>query len=149
MKLLFKKLRFITAAMLLLCVSLGFLGEIRASLTEAFDGPLSNPIHYTLAFNKITLAALLAIVLIFDFEIRFPSWGRRFARIFGVICVALSLAGFAFLIRQQVEAISYSWSFFVELYLFQAAYLMVSMLLVGKSYEKNVTPDNLKGENNA
>lgn len=149
MKLLFKNLRYVTAAILLLCVSFGFLGQVRASLTAGFDGPLSNPMQYAFVFNKIILAALLAIVLIFDFEIKLPFWGRRFLRIFGITCVGLSLAGFAFLIRQQIDMIGLGWSLYIELYLFQAAYLMVSLILLGKSYEKNVILDGLKGENNA
>ena len=146
----FKYLRFSTAALLMLTVVWIFLRNLQAQSAAGFDGPLSHYMSYTWAFNKITLASFLALVLTFDFKLILPSWGRRCLRILGLASVALSLLGLLYLTREMIFDRQYrdnNLSFlFAEFYLFQLAYFMVSCVALSKSFEPNLGPDILTDE---
>jgi len=146
----FRYLRVATAVSLLLCVALIFLRNIEAQLSAGFDGPFAHYMSYAFAFNKITLASFLALVLVFDFKIILPSWGRRCLRIIGLASVVLSLLGFVYLTQEVIFDIHYrnnSLGFlFVEFYLFQLAYLLISCVALSKSFTPNLNSDDLAGE---
>ena len=143
----FRYLRVATAVSLLLCVAFIFLRNIETQLSAGFDGPLAHYMSYTFAFNKITLASFLALVLVFDFKIVLPSWGRRCLRILGVAGVILSLLGFAYLTKDMLFSSQFRQNNFgalyFEFYLFQLAYLLVSCVALSKSFESNLTDDDL------
>ena len=150
MKKAFKYLRIATAILLMIIVTWVFLRNIQAQSSAMLDGPLSSYISYTFAFNKITLASLLALVLVFDFKVVLPLWGKRCLRILGVASVILSLLGFASLTKEvlfnsQFRSNNLGLIYF-EFYLFQLAYLLVSCVILSKSFEKSITSENLAGK---
>lgn len=147
MKRAFKYLRLSTAALLMLTVVWIFLQNLQAQSEALLDGPLAHYISYTWAFNKITLAIFFSFVLMFDFKLVLPSWGRRCLRILGLASVILSLSGFVYLTRDlifdhQYRANSVGW-LYIEFFLFQLAYLLVSCVALSKSFEPNLTTDDL------
>lgn len=111
-----------------------FINSLALQSKAILDGPLAHYTSYTFALNKVVLALLLSIVLVFDFTINLPSWGNFALRITGLISVALSLSGFVFIISQLRFTGNYK-MFFVELVLFQFAYFLISLVVLGKSYE--------------
>ena len=144
----FKYLKVLTAIILILCATSGFIGQLESQSNALLDGPLAHPMSYAFALNKITLVALLGVVLIFDFKFILPIWGKRFLRIFGLICIILSLIGFIFLIQQHLSMTS-AWLLFSDLYIFQTAYLMVSCTLFAKSFDKHLSADHIQRDSNA
>lgn len=141
----FKYLRISTAALLVLTVFWIFFRNLQAQNAAMLDGQLAHYISYTWGFNRITLAILLGFVLVFDFKLVLPSWGRKCLRILGIASVILSLLGFVYLTRQvifssQIRANSLGW-FYFEFYLFQLAYLLVSCIALSKSFEPNSNLD--------
>jgi len=126
----FKYLRILTAVSLLLSVVIGFALDIISQSKAGFDGPLAHYMSYAFRINKIILAALLSVALLSDFQLRSSFFNKTVLQILGTICVILSMIGFGYLIMQHYSMGSY-WSF-AELYLFQTAYLLISLVVVGK-----------------
>ena len=90
-------------------------------------------------------------MLLFDYEIILPSWGKKILGPIGWIALTLSLAGFLFLIMHNVSiGISrYEILVFVELYLFQTAYVLISLLVLGKAYQAKWSHMNYEKDSNA
>lgn len=145
MKRAFKYLRITTAALLMLTVVWIFLRNFQAQSAAVLDGPFAHYMSYTWAFNKITLAIFFSIVLIFDFKLVLPSWGRRCLRILGLASVILSLLGFVYLTQQMIFDSQFRANslglLYIEFHVFQLAYLLVSCVALSKSFEPNSNLD--------
>lgn len=129
----FKYLRFITAIILPICVVYNFGRNIVIQSKTMLDGPLAHYFSYTFSINKIILALCLSVVLLFGFTLNLPRWGNGFLRITGILSVLLSLIGFLYLFKQS--HFMGSFTMFGELYLFQLAYLLISLIIWAKSFE--------------
>jgi len=144
----FKSLRIIAAIALLACTIIGFAVELYHQSGALLDGPLAHYMSYTFALNDIVLAALLALVLIFDFELNLPSWGRMFIRVIGILSIGLVLAGYVFLFEQQRFTGGLFWTM-VQLYAFQTAFLLIAIIVLGKSYHADWARMRGQGESDA
>jgi len=128
-----KYLRILVAIILPVCVIYNYVTSIIQQSQALLDGPLAHYMSHTFALNKVVLAICLSLVLLCDFKLRLPSWGNSVLRVIGIVSVVLSLIGFIYLIWQQAF-LGYM-RFLVELYVFQTAYLLVSFLILAKSFE--------------
>ncbi len=129
----FKYIRILTAIVLPIIVIYNFLQSLIQQSQVILDGPLTHFISYTFAINKIVLAGFLSMVLWFDFKIDLPLWGNIVLRIFGLISILLSLIGFVYIFKQQQFS---DMPFLAEFYLFQTAYLLISVIIWGKSFKE-------------
>lgn len=147
----FKYFRIIFAIILPIIPLIHFISDLISQSNALLDGPLSWYFSYTFAINDIALAVLISIVLLFDYEIILPSWGKKILGPIGWIALTLSLAGFLFLIMHNVSiGISrYEILVFVELYLFQTAYVLISLLVLGKAYQAKWSHMNYEKDSNA
>ncbi|MGB0907668.1 MAG: hypothetical protein ACPGVT_09245 [Maricaulaceae bacterium] len=88
---------------------------------------------YTFAINKIILAMFLAVILVGNVRVNFPYFDELLFKIVTVVCTVLSLVGFAFLLKQQLFNGRYH--LLTEFFLFQSAYVLSALVLLGRSFE--------------
>ena len=101
--------------------------------------------------SEMCIRDRLSLVLLFDLKLNLPSWGQQVLRLIGIITVSLSLSGFAFLIKQHLQFAGSAnlKLILVEQYLFQTAYLFISLIVLGKSYEAKWSNMNYAGKYDA
>lgn len=128
----FKYVRYFTAAVLFACVAFTFIRDLQIQSTSMFDGPLANSLSFVFAFNKIILAVLLGVILVFDFEIKGTPITKSIIRYLSVFSIGLGLAGFVFLAREHT-LMGTAHFMFVLLYLFQTAFVLAAFILYGKA----------------
>jgi len=97
-----------------------------------FDGPLANSLSFVFAFNKIILAVLLGVILVFDFEIKGTPITKSIIRYLSLFSIGLGLAGFIFLVREHT-LMGTAHFMFVLLYFFQTAFVLAAFILYGKA----------------
>ena len=133
----FKYFRITLATVLPAYLLLRFAEDLSFQSKGGLDGPLAHHVSYAISLNKILYALLLSAILLFDVTLKLPSWGKSFFKFGSALCVILSLIGFVYIIREHSGFII-NFGFketnsFIELYLFQAAYLLTSLVFFGKS----------------
>jgi len=107
---------------------------------KGLDGPLAHYFDYALELNKISLASLLALILLIDFEINFNPIAKVIIRCLSALAIILTAIGFAGLTRQLLYS---GWeTFYFQLYLFQLAYLLVAILIFTKTSHAPLPKDD-------
>jgi hypothetical protein len=135
----FKYARYITAGLLVALTTINFVDNaIYQANFGGFDGPLAWFSQYTHMLNRITLAILLAAVLVIDFDLKLSRIGVKICRYAAATCIVLTLIGFVYLIRHHLHFLGMDSNldvvrYFLIPYLFQIAFLMTAVILFFKT----------------
>jgi len=145
----FKYLRIALAIILLGSPIISFVTDLIRQQQALLDGPLAHYSSYTFSLNRIVLAILLSVVLLFD--VSFKNLGRRkiILRTLGVISLLVSLVGLVYLFLNHHWMGIYFSKKMVPLYIFQLAYISVSLIVIGKAFDKDWAEMSYEGKSNA
>lgn len=137
----FKYARYVTAAMLVILTTINFVDNaIYQANFKGFDGPLAWFSQYTHMLNRIALAILLAAALVLDFDLKLSKVSNSICRVAAGLCIALTLIGFIYLIKEHLHIQSMNSEldmvrYFLIPYLLQIAYFMTAIIVFNKTIQ--------------